>query len=59
MGLFIFSLVVAVIVSGFVWLVFGDLLPIGTNAKWDSRKNMSCYTAISFVFIYLLVFFLF
>ena len=58
MGLLIFSLILSNISSGIVWLIFGDLLPVGTETKWDSRKNMSCYTAIFFVFIYLLVFFL-
>jgi hypothetical protein len=58
MGLLILSLILSIIISGIFWLIFGDLLPIGTNTRWDSRKNMSCYTAISFAFIFLLVFFL-
>jgi hypothetical protein len=59
MGLLVFSLIVAIIISGIIWLLVGDLLPVGSSSKWDSRKNLSCYAAISFVIVYLLVFFLF
>jgi hypothetical protein len=59
MGLFIFSFVVSIVISGAVWLLVGDRLPPGETVKWDSRKNMLCYMGISFAFVYLLVFFLF
>jgi hypothetical protein len=59
MGLLIFSFVVATVVGGIIWLVIGDRLPLHESVKWDSRKNFLCYVAISFVGIFLLVFFLF
>lgn len=59
MGLLIFSLVVSVIISGIFWLIAGDLLPLGAEVKWDSRKNMACYIAVNFAASYLLIFSLF
>jgi len=59
MGLLLFSIVVSIVASGIVWLIAGDLLPYGAATKWDSRKNLTCYTAIFFVVIYILVFSLF
>ena len=59
MGLIIFSLLIAVILGGLVWLAAGDRLPPGSDRKWDSRQNVLVYVAILWVVVYIIVFILF
>jgi len=58
MSLILFSLILALVLGCFFWLVFGDTLPVSKEKKWPVIYNIFCYGLIFFPLVYVVIFFL-
>ena len=57
MGIILLSIMLSIILGCAAWLVLGERFPLNDEVKWPSLNNISIYTVLFVVPVYLFIFF--